>query len=873
MDRSQRVVLAYSGGLDTVTILSWLLDRGWEVVAFIADVGQREDFAAVAEGARRAGAAKAVVADLRETFVTEFIFPAIAGNAVYENRYLLGTSLARPLIARRQVEVALAEGAGAVAHGATGKGNDQVRFELAYAALAPQLEVVSPWKDREFLARFKGRSDLLRFVAEHGLKVEATAEKPYSSDENLMHRSYEAGILEDPWSEPPADMFRLTRGLEDTPDTPSRIEIHFADAVPVRLVELDEGRVEERPLELFERLNDLGGMHGIGRVDMVENRFVGIKSRGVYETPGGTILHAALRDLEGIAMDREVLRLRDMLSPKFAQLIYNGFWFSPEMDFIRAAFAQSEKIIDGRVRLELFRGNARVTGRESLELALRPRAVVDGRRGRLRPDRRARLHPAQRGAADRPQADRRPRRRRGARGRGRRGRRRVSRLWERGTPLDAAVERFTVGDDPRLDLELVAHDALASCAHAVMLHEIGVLDAGELAGLRRELAAIAAAARAGRFAIAREEEDGHTAIENRLTAALGDAGRKIHTGRSRNDQVMAALRLWGREALAAAVAEVLAVAAALADLAEAHREVSLPGYTHTRQAMPSTLGFLFAAHAEGLADALPWLRAAFDHLDRSPLGSASGYGVPLPLDRERVAALLGFSAVQGNTLAVQNDRGRGEHLALVAVALPLSDLGRLSGDLILFSADELGFVRLAPEVTTGSSIMPQKRNPDVLELVRAAAARLRARAAEVAGVYGPLPSGYHRDLQLTKGPFLEGLRTALDAFAAFRAVLAGLEVDAARCRAAVLATTGATDEVYRRLAAGRPFREVYREVAADPAGSVEGDPAESWRRRTHLGAPGALDLGPCRAALAAGEAWLGPVRRRLGAAWELLGEA
>ena len=365
----RRVVLAYSGGLDTVTILTWLIERGWEVIAFVADVGQKEDFAAVAEGARRAGAVEAVVADLKRDFVTEFIFPAVAGNAVYESRYLLGTALARPLIARRQVEVALERGAGAVAHGATGKGNDQVRFELAYAALAPQLEVIAPWKDKEFLARFQGRSDLLAFVREHGLTVEATAEKPYSSDENLMHKSYEAGILEDPWSAPPPDVFKLTRSPREAPDEPARIDLWFEDAIPVRLVEVDDRGGEaaswEEPLALFERLNEIGGLHGVGRVDMVENRFVGIKSRGVYETPGGTILHAALRDLEGIAMDREVLRLRDSLSPKLAQLVYNGFWFSPEMDFLRAAFAKSAELVDGRVRLELYKGNVTILGRES----------------------------------------------------------------------------------------------------------------------------------------------------------------------------------------------------------------------------------------------------------------------------------------------------------------------------------------------------------------------------------------------------------------------------------------------------------------------------------------------------------------------------
>jgi argininosuccinate synthase len=362
---SQKIVLAYSGGLDTACILKILQLRGWDVVAFVADVGQREDFAEVIRRAESTGASDVVLTDLRREFVTDFIFPAVAGNAVYENRYLLGTALARPLIARRQVEVAREHGAAAVAHGATGKGNDQVRFELAYAALAPDLEVVSPWKEREFLARFKGRRDLLAFAAEQGIEIEASAEKPFSTDENLMHRSYESGILEDPFSPPPPDIFKLTRAPIDAPDHPARLEIHFQDALPTKVIDLESGAVHDDPLGLFLFLNDVAGRHAVGRIDMVENRFVGIKSRGVYETPGGTVLHHALRDLEGIAMDREVLRLRDALSPKFTELIYNGFWFSPEMDFIRAAFAKSEELIDGRVRLELFKGSVQIIGRES----------------------------------------------------------------------------------------------------------------------------------------------------------------------------------------------------------------------------------------------------------------------------------------------------------------------------------------------------------------------------------------------------------------------------------------------------------------------------------------------------------------------------
>ncbi|MBK8479694.1 MAG: argininosuccinate synthase [Proteobacteria bacterium] len=365
MAREKRVVLAYSGGLDTSVILKVLVQQGYDVVAFAANVGQADDFTQLVARAKAIGASAVRVDDLRSEFVTDFIFPTIASNALYENRYLLGTSLARPLIARRQVEVALEEGAQSVAHGATGKGNDQVRFELAFAALAPQLEVIAPWKDRSFLERFKGRSDLLHFAREHAIPVEATLAKPYSNDENLLHISHEAGVLEDPSWTPDEGMFRRTVAPEQAPDSAEHVELEFKDARPVRLTLREGGASYEEPLALFAALNELGRKHGIGRVDMVENRFVGIKSRGVYETPGGSILHHALRDVEGIAMDREVLHLRDMLAPKLAELIYNGFWYSPEADFLRAAFAQSQRLIDGSVRLKLYKGNVIVEGRES----------------------------------------------------------------------------------------------------------------------------------------------------------------------------------------------------------------------------------------------------------------------------------------------------------------------------------------------------------------------------------------------------------------------------------------------------------------------------------------------------------------------------
>lgn len=360
-----KVVLAYSGGLDTSVLLKWLQNKGHDVICFVGNVGQNEDFAEIERKAVDTGATEVYTEDLRETFVTDFIFPALHGNAIYEGRYLLGTALARPLLAKKQIEIAAQEGAEYVAHGATGKGNDQVRFELTYYALNPEIKIISPWKDPEFLSEFKGRSDLLRYAEEWNIPVKASRDKPYSEDENLMHISHEAGILEDPLYRPPEDVFSLTASLANTPDQETVIEIEFETGSPTKVTNKADGTVVEKPLELFLYLNKLGQENGIGRVDMVENRFIGIKSRGVYESPGATILWLAHRDLEGIAMDKEVMHIRDMLIPKFAELIYNGFWFSPEMDLIMGAFSKAQEAIDGKVILCLYKGNVQVVGRES----------------------------------------------------------------------------------------------------------------------------------------------------------------------------------------------------------------------------------------------------------------------------------------------------------------------------------------------------------------------------------------------------------------------------------------------------------------------------------------------------------------------------
>ncbi len=353
----KKVVLAYSGGLDTSVMLHWLkANYGCEVVCYCADVGQGEELDGLAEKARATGASKLYVEDLRQEFVRDYVWPAVKANAVYEGMYLLGTSLARPVIAKRQIEIARREGADAVAHGATGKGNDQVRFELTYYALEPEMHVIAPWREWEF----KGRSDLIAYAEQHHIPVTATHAKPYSTDRNLMHVSYEGGILEDPWAEPPADIFQMTKAPEEARAEPEYVEIGFERGVPVSLCgERIEGTV------LLEQLNSLGGAHGIGRVDLVENRFVGMKSRGVYETPGVTILHAAHRALESITLDREVLRLRDALSLKFAESVYYGFWFAPESELMRKMIDETQTDVTGEARLKLYRGNVTIVGRRA----------------------------------------------------------------------------------------------------------------------------------------------------------------------------------------------------------------------------------------------------------------------------------------------------------------------------------------------------------------------------------------------------------------------------------------------------------------------------------------------------------------------------
>lgn len=364
----KKIVLAYSGGLDTSVAIEWLRETyNAEVIAFCADLGQGEDLKKVRQKALKTGASKVYVEDLREEFVKQYIFPMLRGNAVYESFYLLGTSIARPLIAKKQIEIALKERADAVAHGSTGKGNDQIRFELTYYALKPDIKVIAPWREWTF----DSRESLIEYSQEHGIPVTATKAKPFSTDRNLLHISYEGGILEDPWAEPPADMYTMIAPLEKTPDKAEYVEISFEKGDPVSI----NGK-RMTPAKLLQRLNETGGRHGIGRVDIVENRYVGIKSRGVYETPGGTILHIARRAVQSITLDREVTHLQDSLMPKYAELVYYGYWFAPERIALQKMIDEIQKDVTGTVRMKLYKGNCQIAGRKAPRSLYNPKLAT-----------------------------------------------------------------------------------------------------------------------------------------------------------------------------------------------------------------------------------------------------------------------------------------------------------------------------------------------------------------------------------------------------------------------------------------------------------------------------------------------------------------
>jgi len=360
-----KIVLAYSGGLDTSVMLKWLIKKGYEVIAYVADVGQKEDFQEIKNKALKTGASKVYIEDLKKELVENYIFQALKANAIYEEQYLLGTAIARPIIAKKQVEIAKKEKTNILAHGCTGKGNDQVRFELIWMHLMPDVKIISPWKNQEWLKKFKGRTDLIKYAEKEKIPIDVTLKKPYSTDENLMHISYESGILEDTKIAPDPSMFKLTKSPMNAPDKETKIIIEFEKGIPILVNNVTKQEKIKGSLKLFNYLNNLASENGIGRIDIVENRFVGIKSRGVYETPAGTILLKAHQDLESIVLDKEVMNLKKLMSSLVGKIIYNGFWYSAEMKFLMAAINQSQENVTGKVYLTLYKGNVIVTGRES----------------------------------------------------------------------------------------------------------------------------------------------------------------------------------------------------------------------------------------------------------------------------------------------------------------------------------------------------------------------------------------------------------------------------------------------------------------------------------------------------------------------------
>ncbi|XP_031359398.1 argininosuccinate synthase [Photinus pyralis] len=362
--KRERVILAYSGGLDTSCILKWLLEKDYEVICYIADVGQDEDFGAAKTKALNIGASDVIIDDLKVTFVEDYIFPAIQAGLLYEARYLLGTSLARPCISTGLMKCYSQHNAQYISHGATGKGNDQVRFELSCYSMCPSLKVIAPWRDPEFTSKFQGRKDLLEFAARNKIPVSATPSAPWSTDANLMHISYESGILENPSNEAPADLYTITSNVEETPDEPCILQISFKNGLPTSVTFKNNQRIENS-LEMYMKLNGIGGIHGVGRIDIVENRFIGLKSRGIYESPAAHIMHVAHQDLEIFCLDKEIYRIKQSLSDKLSESVYNGFWFSPEADYLRKCISISQEMVSGTVKLKVYKGNVFVLGRYS----------------------------------------------------------------------------------------------------------------------------------------------------------------------------------------------------------------------------------------------------------------------------------------------------------------------------------------------------------------------------------------------------------------------------------------------------------------------------------------------------------------------------
>ena len=622
----EKVVLAYSGGLDTSIIIPWLKENySYDVIAMVGDVGQGDDIEAVVEKAYATGASKVIVEDLREEFLTGYVFPALKAGAVYEHKYLLGTSLARPVIAKHQVEVALREGATAVAHGCTGKGNDQVRFELTYQALAPELKIIAPWREWTL----KSREDCLDYAEQHGIAVSASREKIHSRDRNLWHISHEGGELEDAANAPLPTTWQITRSPQEAPDQEEQVSIGFAQGIPVSV-----NGMEMDPVSLVELLNEIGARNAIGRIDLVENRFVGIKSRGCYETPGGTLLIAAHRELEALCLERDVAHYKQHVGLKYAELVYFGLWFTPLREALDAFVESTQREMTGNghalvVQRKCFRGQPRVG---ALSVSHRSFVIHYGRQ--LRSEGCGGIHSHSWTAFAVA----------GARARGGRAMKMWSGRFRQ--PLDPDFERWqrSFGFDRRL----LKCELMASNAHARALKDAGILSSDELISILQGLRQIGEkAASSPAFLEDDEAEDVHHFVEKQLVALVGETGYKLHSGRSRNEQIATDLRLYVRASIDQLRHELAELCSVLADRAEQAADAAMPAYTHLQRAEPVLLGHWLLAYVEMFLRDADRLADCRKRLNLCPWDQVRLRAQPCPLIARMMADSLGFDGPTG----------------------------------------------------------------------------------------------------------------------------------------------------------------------------------------------------------------------------------
>ena len=820
---ADRCVLAYSGGLDTSVAARTLREeRGLEVVAAFVDLGQPFDPAEVEERAAAAEAELHIV-DARDAFATQFCLPALHANALYEGRYPLVSALARPLISAEVVRLARETGAGFVAHGCTGKGNDQVRFETSFAALAPDLGVLAPVREEAL-----SRDESIERARRWGIPVSTVAKK-YSVDENLWGRTVECGELEDPWAEAPADAFELTIDPRHAPDEPEEVVIGFEGGTPVTL-----GDDQLALPDLIAELEDIAGAQGYGRVDMIENRLVGIKSRELYEVPAALALIVAHRELEDLTLERDLAHEKTGLERRWAELCYYGQWYGPLHAGLRAFMAETQTDVTGEVRVRFHKGTATVVGRRS------PRSLYDLSLATYEQDadrfdhRQAagfvslwslpiKVWAARDSEVETPPSSQSPSRQpMSARDAGVQGAPASPRAeetagakptWAARFESEPAEDAVAFTKSLGFDRRLIVQDLLSTRVHVAALAHAGLLDEGERDSLEQELESLHTAAKAGEFPFDEGDEDVHSALERVLTERLGDVGAKVHAGRSRNDLVVTDLRLWVREAARDLAAGATKLAAALGNRAEEQAETIMPGYTHLQRAQPVTLGHHLLAHAFPLARDVERFRHAAESAGTSGLGAGALATSTLGLDPAGTAAGLGFGAFENSIDAVSDRDFALDFLsACVSTAVHVSRLGE---DLVLWCSQEFGFARPSDAYATGSSMMPQKRNPDVAELARGKAGRVLGDYVRLATVLKGLPLAYARDLQEDKEAVFDAHDSLAPALEALAGMIETLAFDTERMRiAADEPALLATDLAEHLVSKGVPFREAHAAIGA-----------------------------------------------------------